>query len=111
MPSKVQDTGWRVIGDVGIDSALLALVDPMNEVDLDDYLSHDELVQSIESSEGYVIGLVIQPGIGDGTYPVEARLEDVEGLGRRIAEIRIKFLPHPHAGYLGYDGGPGLRDH
>ena len=71
---------------------MLALVDPMNEVDLDDYLGQDELVQTIRSAEGFVVGLVIRPGVGDGTYTIEARLEDLEGLGRRIAEIRVRFL-------------------
>jgi hypothetical protein len=90
--NKVQDTGWRVIGDVSVDSALIALVDPMNELDLDDHLGGDELVQTVRSAEGYLVGLVIRPGVGDGTYQVEARLEDIEGLGWRIAEIRIRFL-------------------
>ena len=89
---NVRDLGWRAIGDVSVDSALFALVDPMNEVDPDDFLGRDELVQTILSAEGYPVGLVIQPGVGDGTYQVEARLEDLEGHGRRIAEIRISFL-------------------
>ena len=89
---SVQDAGWRVIGTVAVDSAMLALVDPTNEVELDDYLGQDELVQIVQSAEGHPVGLVIRPSIGDGTYQVEARPEDIEGIGRRIAEIRVTFL-------------------
>jgi hypothetical protein len=33
-----RDAGWRVIGDIAVDSAPLALVDPQNEVDPQDFL-------------------------------------------------------------------------
>ena len=36
-------------------------------------------------------GVVATSGYGDGVYPVYARYED-----GRVAELRIKFLPHPY---------------
>jgi len=36
-----------------------------------------------------------ETGLGDGCYTVEARYEDLGEWGKRVAEIRIKFLPHP----------------
>ena len=41
------------------------------------------------------IAVVVEVGLGDGMYKVEARYEDLSELGRQVAEIRIKFLPHP----------------
>jgi hypothetical protein len=40
------------------------------------------------------VAVVVQTGLGDGRYTVEARYED-SMFGERCAEIRIKFLPHP----------------
>jgi hypothetical protein len=42
--------------------------------------------------------LVLSTGLGDGLYPVEARCEDVAG-AVRIAQVRVRFLPHPVIGY------------
>ena len=39
--------------------------------------------------------VVVEAGLGDGLYKVEARYEDLGKWGNRIAEVRIKFLPHP----------------
>jgi hypothetical protein len=42
--------------------------------------------------------VLVGTGLGDGVYPVEARFEQVEGT-TRIAEVRVRFLPHPVVGY------------
>jgi hypothetical protein len=44
------------------------------------------------------VAVVAETGLGDGVYPVEARFEDAEG-AVRIAEIRVRFLPHPVLGF------------
>jgi hypothetical protein len=41
------------------------------------------------------VGVVFSSGIGDGLYPVYARIEDLDELGPRIMEIRIDMWDHP----------------
>ena len=52
----------------------------------------------VTNEHGVAVALVLSTGLGDGLYPVEARFEDVAG-AVRIAEIRVRFLPHPVIGY------------
>jgi hypothetical protein len=40
------------------------------------------------------VGVVFSSGIGDGLYPVYAKIEEVDGLGKRIMEIRIDMWDH-----------------
>ena len=106
---------WQRIGQVPVDTGRLVLVDPMN---LDDVSQHEDAVQSrleeededsdsdsasmtyelVTNGIGVAVALVLSTGLGDGTYPVQARFEEVEG-AVRIAEIRVRFLPHPTLGY------------
>ena len=108
-----ESTEWQRIGEIPVDTGRLVLVDPMN---LDDASQHEDAVQSrleeededsdsasmtyelIANEIGVAVALVLSTGLGDGTYPVEARFEEVEG-AVRIAEIRVRFLPHPAVGY------------
>jgi hypothetical protein len=94
-----------------VDTGRLVLVDPMN---LDDASHHEDAVQSrlededsdsasmtyelVMNEPGLAVALVLSTGLGDGLYPVEARFEEADGAAR-IAEIRIRFLPHPLIGY------------
>jgi len=41
------------------------------------------------------VAVAFSSGIGDGCYPVYAKLVDLEGWGVRIAEVRIDMLLHP----------------
>ena len=41
------------------------------------------------------VGVAFSSGIGDGLYPVYAKIEKVDGLGLRIMEIRIDMWDHP----------------
>jgi hypothetical protein len=97
---------WQRIGDVPVDTGRLVLVDPMN---LDDAVDHVGEVIDHEVSEsmtyelavndyGVAVALVLHTGLGDGVYPVEARFEEAAGTVR-IAEVRVRFLPHPVIGY------------
>jgi hypothetical protein len=104
-------TEWQRIGDVPVDTGRLVLVDPMN---LDDASHHEDAVQSrlededsdsasmsyelVTNEPGVAVALVLSTGLGDGLYPVEARFEEAEG-AVRIAEVRVRFLPHPVIGY------------
>ena len=102
-----ESTEWQRIGDVPVDTGRLVLVDPMN---LDDASHHeDELADEhsdsafmtyelVTNEHGVAVALVSSTGLGDGLYPVEARFEEAEGT-MRIAEIRVRFLPHPVIDY------------
>ena len=110
-----ESSEWQRIGEVPVDTGRLVLVDPMN---VDDVGRHeDELAaryEEMEETEASVppvmtyelvtnenrvaVALVLHTGLGDGLYPVEARFEEAEG-SVRIAEIRVRFLPHPVIGY------------
>jgi hypothetical protein len=90
---------WQQIGEVPVDMGLLVLVDPQH---VNDVLQHEmDTVMNYElvtNEHGVAVALVVSTGLGDGVYPVEARFEEVEG-AVRVAEVRIRFLPHPVIGY------------
>src|SRR4029453_1091101 len=101
-----ESTEWLRIGDIPVDTGRLVLVDPTN---LDDASHHEDEVLDQEVLEsmtyelvtneyGVAVALLFSPGLGDGLYPVEARFEDVAG-AVRIAEVRVKFLPHSVIGW------------
>jgi hypothetical protein len=102
-----ESTEWQRIGDVPVDTGRLVLVDPMN---LDDVSHHEDELEDehsdsafmtyglVTNEHGVAVALVFSTGLGDGCYPVEARFEEAEGT-MRIAEIRVRFLPHPVIGY------------
>lgn len=52
----------------------------------------------ITNEHDVAVALVLSTGLGDGVYPVEARFEEAAG-AVRVAEIRVRFLPHPVIGY------------
>lgn len=99
MTESPQSSEWQQIGEVPIDMGLLVLVDPQN---IDDVVEHEmDAVMNYElvtNTRGVAVALVVSTGLGDGVYPVEARFEEVEGAAR-VAELRIRFLPHPVIGY------------
>ena len=37
-------------------------------------------------------GMMVETGMGNGGYLVEGRFIDLKGIGRRLAEIRVRFL-------------------
>ena len=41
------------------------------------------------------VGVTFSSGIGDGYYPVYAKIEEIGGMGKRIVEVRIDMLDHP----------------
>jgi hypothetical protein len=106
-----ESTEWQRISEVPVDTGRLVLVDPMN---VDDVSHHeDEVHRRFEDEDEHsasmtyelltnehdvAVALVLSTGLGDGVYPVEARFEEAEGT-MRIAEIRVRFLPHPVIGY------------
>ena len=110
-----ETTEWRQIGQIPVDTGRVVLVDPMN---VDDVGRHeDEVVARYEAetetetggSPGMTyelvtnehrvaVALILGTGLGDGSYPVEARFVQAAG-ALRIGEIRVRFLPHPTTGW------------
>jgi hypothetical protein len=73
---------WKKVGEVGVDTASLVLMDPCNCYDLDESLSRG-------------LGTVVQTGMGDGVYDVLVR-EVKDSMGYvRIAEVRVVFISPP----------------
>ena len=105
-------TEWQRIGEVPVDSGRLVLLDPMNTGDVgrheDDLIDRYEAepdaehptmnYEAVTNEHGVAVALILQAGLGDGTYGVEARFEEAAG-AIRIAEVRVRFLPHPVIGY------------
>jgi hypothetical protein len=92
-------TEWQQIAEVPIDSARLALVDPEYVDDVFAFDADREMTYEVVTNDrGIGVAVLLGTGLGDGTYPVEARFEHAAG-ALRIAEVRVRFLPHPVLGY------------
>jgi hypothetical protein len=96
---------WRTIGEVCVDSGSIMICDPINaseaehrtkhlfnSIDLNECAKKDVRSHEIFNASEAPIAVVAESGLGDGIYEVEARYEDCEEWGKRIAEIRIRFL-------------------
>jgi hypothetical protein len=90
---------WKLLGFITIDTARLLLVDPMH-VDFD---AGSEEAQQIAIPGGDYSAVAVGTGMGDGRYRVEGRYAD-SPFGRRLAEIRIRFLDE-EGNWLGADAG------
>jgi hypothetical protein len=94
-----ESTEWQRIGEIPVDTGRIVLVDPANVEDVSfDELDRSMTYELVTNEYGVAVALVVQTGLGDGVYPVEARFEQAEGT-TRIAEVRVRFLPHPVIGY------------
>jgi hypothetical protein len=97
-----ESTEWQRIGEIPVDLGLLALTDPGNAGDvlehLEELVEHNLTYELVTNDYGVAVALLLSTGLGDGVYPVEARFEEAAG-AVRIAEVRIRFLPHPVIGY------------
>jgi hypothetical protein len=107
---------WRTIGEVCVDSAYVVICDPLQATQAskwcDDYFRKTDLnaaainnqgAAQIVNGGGVPVGVVTTTGLGDGIYKVEARYEEHPIWGKRCAEIRIRFLPHPQFEVDDYD--------
>jgi hypothetical protein len=95
---------WQTIGQVCVDSGRVIIGDPCNADDACREWSSDTIYK-LDLNECARKGImahqvanavIATSGMGDGVYDVEARYEDTGEWGKRIAEIRIRFLPHPY---------------
>jgi hypothetical protein len=102
--AHAQDHQWRTIGEVCVDSGHLVICDPCRaqetsnrwaDTDLNECAKNGVKAWELTNDDYYPIAVAVQTGLGDGIYKVEARYETDPVFGKRCAEIRIKFLPHP----------------
>lgn len=78
---------WEFVGNVAVDTATLALVDPVNGAEVEKF-DYEDFGQ-VSNEQGYPFAVIIHPtGFGDGFYPVEIR----RGVDGRVAEVRIRFM-------------------
>jgi hypothetical protein len=99
--TRRKPNAWQTIGEVCVDSGSVIIGDPCNAddactlwfrliedgvTDLNAMMRKDIRAQQVENA------VIAQSGLGDGVYKVEARYEDCDQWGKRIAEIRIRFL-------------------
>lgn len=121
---------WVHIGNCAVDSGQLILVDPCyvlpsndkdevktgNYDDDKNYYTYQELFDlqekdDFKKSHHEVIfsgiagtGVRFNSGIGDGCYPVYAKIvEDLDGWGERIVEVKIDLLGNHRGGDDKYD--------
>ena len=108
---------WTKIGEVGVDSGMCWIGDPCyvlprsiaegegtselrdaGFLDWPDMLAAVEAVTPTTKQLNYAkrhpgLAVVFSAGFGDGSYEVFARYADVPGWGRRIAEVKVVFIP------------------
>jgi hypothetical protein len=97
-------TKWKTIGEVCVDSGRMMLCDPFSANEASDwwdgYRERTDFNKSpasveINGTKDFPIGVITSTGFGDGRYAVEARYVETPSWGILVAEIRIRFLPHP----------------
>jgi hypothetical protein len=91
---------WQVLGSVTIDTGTLLLIDPVHGgVDVGKLGESDHAQVPVPG--GDFSAVLVGTGMGDGRYPVEGRFADCP-FGRRVAEIRVRFLDD-EGDYMGGD--------
>lgn len=97
---------WEIVGEIGVDAGLCWLGDPCYCVTPDatehpaktwnefcEKLDHAKRAQQWNYKIGHAgLGVTVTTGYGDGNYPVEVRYVDDPHMGRRVAEVRIRFI-------------------
>lgn len=97
---------WTDVGVLEVESGTCLLVDPTFH--RDGFYDADQVGQAVLEavgsatmtaplvlSDGHEIGTLLMPGYGDDAYRVEVRYIDDERGQRRIAELRVRFIPVP----------------
>lgn len=104
--SHARKENWKKVGYVGIDSGTLLLTDPSYLKDLPEYEEMVGLKKSNRVSKrltnkntntakikiGGSEALISDTGFGDGKYPVYAKITDEGKLGKRVSELKVKFI-------------------
>jgi len=108
------EKGFEQIGVIGVDAGLCWIGDPCYILHKEGaekeanakVLGHNwsEFCDRIDYSKGPTVmqfnypaghpglGVLVSTGVGDGVYNVLAKIKEVKGWGRRVCEVRIKFI-------------------
>lgn len=90
----------QLLGHVAVDTAMVMVVDPCYVLEGDDY----ELVCNAMERNNWMggqflatgiagTGVVTPTGLGDGSYPVYAEVEDYGShIGRRVTRLVVEFM-------------------
>lgn len=93
---------WIFMGHVAVDSGRLLIIDPC-KIDLlsaseihgicwDSGLAETIQVNTPKGKPG--LAVIFDTGLGDGLYEVFGLVKKVRGIGLRIAEVKIEFIPN-----------------
>lgn len=98
---------WKKVGSCPVDSGNIMLVDPCyilpdTEKDIASY-TYQQLMALFEEQgwgkNSYKLpsvfghmGVVVNSGLGDGSYDVYAKIVNLPGWGERVAEIKVVFI-------------------
>lgn len=112
---KREEKGWEQIGEVGVDSGHLILTDYPDQTEVQHAheligqmmpdlatcqrlnIEHPPFYRQLNYEVGHAgAGVIVSAGIGDGLYPVFAKIGEVEGMGKRVKEVKVRFIPHPY---------------
>jgi len=108
---------WQKVGEIGVDAGLCWVGDPCYCVTPDanehpaqtwtefcdmllDDGKHRHATQFKYKAGHDGLGVAVTSGLGDGTYPVYAKIKELPGSGERVHEIRVVFIDpsgkHPY---------------
>lgn len=100
------EAGWHYLGSASVDSGQLMIVDPCYVIEGLDYDAVNAATSRVwavadgrmESfAPGEVnLGAAFPSGLGDGLYPVYAKVEEIKGWGHRIVGVWIDLLCGSH---------------
>lgn len=69
---------WKKIGNVAVETGQMLLIDPV-------------YTKGVAKTK-YKVSVLTRTGLGDGYYPVYAKIGKVGKWGKRVKEIKIDFL-------------------
>ena len=96
---------WQEIGVVGVDSGTITITDYVThptvqpkawieKLEQEGRLSEAPLIEQLNFVLGHAgAGMVVSTGMGDGVYPVYAKIGNVPGgWGVRVKEVKVVFI-------------------
>jgi hypothetical protein len=91
-------TDRRKIGEVGVDSGTLMIIDPcyIDDAESAERLSSDRIQDLVDEVQAGTVagglGLIFRSGLGDGIYEVFATYTNNTIFGERIAKVEIILI-------------------
>jgi len=105
---KIEGQNWVLAGHIGVDAGLCMVGDPSyingnnptNALATGDWLEFCNwlgkdypTIKAVPYAFGHEgAAVVVSSGIGDGYYPVWARVEEIPHWGKRVMELRVVFI-------------------